>query len=215
MKSFVITILENEQSMQVATRCIQSGQKHGLEIKHFDAITPQRNNPIQIAKDKGIPLDGFKEVYSRFENCLSAFLSHHTLWEYCVRDNTEYTIFEHDAVVVDKVPEYIAYHKVISLGKPSYGKFRNPSILGVNPLTSKPYFPGAHAYRINPKGAQELIERAKKDGGPTDVFLSLNKFIWLQEYYPWPVEARDSFTTIQKTEGCLAKHSYGETYEII
>ena len=37
----------------------------------------------------------------------------------------------------------------------------------------------------------------------------------LGEYYPWPVEARDSFTTIQKKEGCYAKHNYGETYDII
>jgi hypothetical protein len=40
-------------------------------------------------------------------------------------------------------------------------------------------------------------------------------FPWLEEYYPWPVEVKDSFTTIQKTEGCLAKHGYNETYEII
>ena len=45
--------------------------------------------------------------------------------------------------------------------------------------------------------------------------LNKNNFPWLQECYPWPVEADDSFTTIQKTEGCLAKHNYGESYEII
>jgi len=36
----------------------------------------------------------------------------------------------------------------------------------------------------------------------------------LQEYWPWPVEAHDSFTTIQNENGCLAKHNYGETYGI-
>ena len=43
----------------------------------------------------------------------------------------------------------------------------------------------------------------------------MNTFRWLEEFYPWPVESKDSFTTIQKTEGCLAKHGYGEAYEII
>ena len=50
---------------------------------------------------------------------------------------------------------------------------------------------------------------------PTDVFLNRDVMPWLQEYYPWPVECRDSFTTIQKTEGCLAKHNYNNDYKII
>jgi len=48
----------------------------------------------------------------------------------------------------------------------------------------------------------------------TDIFLNLDWFPWLQEYYPWPVEARDNFTTIQNQTGCLAKHNYGEGYDI-
>ena len=215
MKAYVISIMENERSLQVAKRCIESGKKFDLEIKHFAAITPQRNNPHAIAKKKGIPFAKFKEVYSRFDNCLSAFLSHHTLWEKCAASEEEYIIFEHDAVIVNEIPKYISYDRVISLGKPSYGKWLTPLHLGVSPLVSKKYFPGAHAYRLKPAGAQALIDRAKTHAAPTDVFCCLANFPWLQEYYPWPVEARDSFTTIQKEAGCLAKHSYGETYEII
>ena len=103
----------------------------------------------------------------------------------------------------------------INLGKPSYGKFNTPPLLGVNALTSKRYFPGAHAYRINPAGAARLLVQAKLYARPTDVFLNLDALEWLQEYYPWPVEARDSFTTIQKTEGCLAKHNYDDKYKIL
>jgi hypothetical protein len=36
----------------------------------------------------------------------------------------------------------------------------------------------------------------------------------LEEYYPWPVEVRESFSTIQKTQGCLAKHMYNKDYVI-
>ena len=49
---------------------------------------------------------------------------------------------------------------------------------------------------------------------PTDVFLNIESFPWLEEYYPWPVKADDSFTTIQNEFGCYAKHNYGETYGI-
>ena len=56
---------------------------------------------------------------------------------------------------------------------------------------------------------------AKISPGPTDTFLNLDNFPWLQEYYPWIVEAKDNFTTIQNENGCQAKHNYNETYEII
>ena len=103
---------------------------------------------------------------------------------------------------------------ILNLGKPSYGKFNTPSFLGYGALVSKPYFPGAHAYRITPNGAAQLINEAQLTAGPTDVYIHSNKFT-LGEYYPWVAEARDSFTTIQSTQGCYAKHNYGETYEII
>ena len=80
---------------------------------------------------------------------------------------------------------------------------------------SKNYFPGAHAYMLNPMGAKLLMKEAKRLARPTDVFLNINSFPWLQEYYPWPVEAVDSFTTIQNTQGCFAKHNYdGMTYRV-
>ena len=86
--------------------------------------------------------------------------------------------------------------------------------MGVNELFSKGYFPGAHAYIVKPRGAKEFIKQAKVFARPTDVYLNKSTFPWLQEYFPWPVEARDSFTTIQNVNGCYAKHNYGETYRV-
>lgn len=212
MKSFVITIKSEPKSVAIAQRCINSMPQ--FDVQMFDAITP-KDDPLKIAKEKGIPLQLFNEGYSRIENCVSAFLSHHTLWEMCYRDQEEYQIFEHDAVCVNNIPQFIPYEGCISLGAPSYGKFKTPENIGVNPLTSKPYFPGAHAYRLKPIGAKTLIGRAKKDARPTDVYLNRDYFPWLQEYYPWPVVVKESFTTIQKLEGCVAKHGYKGGYEIL
>ena len=122
-------------------------------------------------------------------------------------------IFEHDAVLVGDIPQMMMFD-ILSLGKPSYGKFNTPSFIGYGSLVSKPYFPGAHAYRLTPKGAQQLIDECAFSAGPTDIYIHSSKFT-LGEYYPWPVEARDSFTTIQQKAGCYAKHNYGESYEII
>lgn len=215
MKSYVITIESMPESVKSAQRCINSMKEYDVQM--FPAITPE-DDPIGLAKSEGIRLDRFRDdakKYSKFERCVSAFLSHHSLWKKCIEDNEEYQIFEHDAVCTGTLPRFINYQRCVSLGAPSYGKFNTPSTLGTSPLSSKPYFPGAHAYRLNPAGARELVMFAKGMAKPTDIYLNIKDFPWLQEYYPWPVEAKDSFSTIQNKGGCLAKHNYGESYELL
>jgi GR25 family glycosyltransferase involved in LPS biosynthesis len=212
MKNFVITIRENDKSVEAAQKCIQSAAKFGLEVDYYDAFVPSESKEF-IKEQKINDLAFNNNKFSREDNARAAFCSHFSLWQFSMECNEEITIFEHDAVVVDPIPE-MSYNGCISIGKPSYGKWITPSSLGTNPLTSKKYFPGAHAYRLNPKGAKELVERARLEAGPTDVFLNIHSFPFLQEYYPWPVEVRESFTTIQKTQGCLAKHMYNKDYII-
>lgn len=214
MKSYVITIIDNKKSIEAADRCIDSGIVNNVFIQNFRAITPR--DPIDnILKSQGISKEGFKEQYSRLDNCVAAFLSHYALWTQCAAGKEEFQIFEHDAVIIGTIPEFINYLYCVNLGKPSYGKYNDPLKIGVNPLTSKRYFPGAHAYRLKPEGAKLLIAQAKKAARPTDVFLHIDTFPWLEEYYPWPVQANDTFSTIQKPEGCLAKHNYNDKYQII
>ena len=214
MKAFVITIDGMEESVRSANRCIKSGQKYGVSIERSHAFTP-KHDPRSIAKELGIETKGFIEKYSRFENCLSAFLSHQNLWHWAVKNNEDVLILEHDAVFTDFLPEVLNFKGVLSLGAPSYGNFIKPKTLGVNTLVSKQYLPGAHAYIVNPNAAKTLINKSKEHAQPTDIFLSNRNFDFMEEYYPWPVEARDSFSTIQRVEGCGAKHNYGETYRLL
>ncbi len=102
----------------------------------------------------------------------------------------------------------------IKLGGPADGKYMMPRCC-IGPLTSKAYFPGAHAYCVSPKGAEQLVYEAKRNARPTDVFLNIHTFPGLQEKYHWPVECQDSFTTIQNETGCLANHNYNEQQEIL
>jgi len=216
MKAYVITIKDNHRSVQAAERCIRSAAQYGIDVKMSPAITP-KDKPVKMFEDRLLPIGNFikdAERYSRYENGLSCFLSHYCLWQQCSALNEITMILEHDAVFVDKIPTF-HFDKVISLGRPSYGKWNTPSKLGVNPLTSKQYFPGAHAYLLTPNGANDLLCEGLFNAAPTDVFLNLKNFSWLQEYYPWPVEAQDSFTTVQKEAGCYAKHNYNETYKVV
>lgn len=213
MKSFVITITDNEKSVEVANRCISSAARHGLKTSIFSAVTPD-DEPLEMLERLGIAPDKFDEKYSRNLNCISAFLSHHTLWRQCVEANETFVIFEHDAVVVSPIPT-MPFRFVMNIGAPSYGKWNKPPLIGINRLTTKRYFPGAHAYMVTPAGAKLLIENAPLYARPTDVYLNIETFPWLQEYYPFVAEARDSFTTIQTETGCKAKHNWKMGYEII
>jgi len=217
MKSYVITIEHLQESRSAAARCKKSMPEYN--VQNFYGCTP-KDNPAYQLKHNGMSPDGFAQStgkeYSFEESAMAAFMSHWSLWKRCAEGNEEFQIFEHDAVCIAPIPEFIPYKYCISLGQPSYGSYRSEATLGVNPLFSKPYFPGAHAYRLKPKGAKLLIEKAKECAEPTDIFLRLENFPWLQEYFPWPVMADDSFTTIQRELGCKAKHNYiEEEFDII
>jgi len=215
MKAYVITILDEPKSVESAKKCIKSGKRHGITIEMWPGITP-KDNPVQLFEEKGLSTRRFENsVYSRYENCLSAFLSHRSLWEECLRTKKETLILEHDAFFVDSIKQPLFYNKIMSLGKPSYGRYNTPRTFGPNPLTSKAYFPGAHAYIMSPAGAKFALNKSLSEAMPTDLFFNLQNFEFLQEYYPWPVEVRETFTTIQKVEGSLAKHMYNEGYEIV
>jgi len=213
MKSYVITIKSLPESVKVAERMIASAPEYDVQM--FNAITP-KDDPYKLFDYYGLPLHGFREEGSVKLNCMSAFLSHYTLWKMCIKDNVEYQIFEHDAVAVMPIPRVMSYTGCVNIGAPSYGKHMQCGQMGVNPLTTKTYFPGAHGYRLKPEAAKAFIQGAYDYARPTDVFLNIAIFPWLEEFYPHPVVARDTFTTIQKEGGCVAKHNYdANKYRII
>ena len=215
LDAYVITIKNNPESVKSARRCIESGKKYGIDVKNFWAYTPENTDLKHHFKQERLPEVNFHEKYSRLENCMAAFSSHHALWRMSLYEKKAILILEHDAVFVDALPKTVFGH-VVSFGKPSYGKYNEPATLGEQTLFSKKYFPGAHAYMVSPLGAKKLMDRAELDAGPTDVFLHHDKFgDILREYYPWPIEAHDYFTTIQNENGCYAKHNFDENYQII
>jgi glycosyl transferase family 25 len=213
MKTYVITITTLPKSVEIANRCIESGKKFGIGIEIFPAITP-KDGVYELAAKEGINVGAFNEHFSRKENAIACFLSHYSLWKKCVELNENIFILEHDAVITDKIDMNLNFKGVLSLGKPSYGKFLTPA-KGISRLTSKDYLPGAHAYMINPMAAAALINRSKIKAIPADLFIDRRSFPWIEEFYPWPVEVRDSFSTVQKLSGCIAKHNYKEGFQII
>lgn len=215
MKSFVITIMDNPHSVRAAERCIASAKRFGVTVEKFPAITPRDKDFKKLVEEKKLATHQFESGHSRKDNALACFLSHLSLWEKSVEENEDILILEHDAVFNGRIPTLLGFHKVITLGEPSYGVYNTPRTLGTQPLAQKEYFKGAHAYAVRPWGAKDLIEMVPDYSRPTDVYLNIMNFPWLEEYYPWPVKVDDSFSTIQFQQGCVAKHNYSKGIELV
>jgi|TARA_R110002074_G_scaffold389823_1_gene573374 GR25 family glycosyltransferase involved in LPS biosynthesis len=217
IKTFFITIMDNPRSLQVAKRGVKSAQYYGINDAITWKATVPKDDPDAILDSKSIGKEGFDENYARRAPLIASFCSHLSLWEYSIELNESIIVCEHDAVFTGTLPPSLNSQvtHVCNIGHPSYGKWVTPAF-GIGKLVSKQYFPGAHAYVVTPTGAKGLINGAKALGGePNDLFINNKRFPWLQELYPWVAEVKDTFTTIQKTKGCLAKHGYSETYDII
>lgn len=215
MKAFVITIMDNHLSNVAADRCIASAKRYGITVEKFPAITPRHPDFDKMVKENKLRVENFESGHSRKENALACFLSHMSLWKKSVELKTEVMILEHDAVFVGRVPPLLGFHKVVTLGQPSYGVYNTPTTLGTQPLAQKEYFKGAHSYVVRANGAAELLSMVSDYSRPTDVYLNNMYFPWLEEYYPWPVKVDDTFSTIQHQQGCVAKHNYQKGIELV
>lgn len=202
MKAYVITITTNPESVRCAERCIASCHSFGLTAEIWPAITPA-HKPEELFEARGWPVAKFvKNRYSRPLPTMACFLSHAGLWSLCARTGESVLIMEHDAVMVRPLPDLRS--PVINLGAPSFGRSKQPSC-GIGPLVSKPHLPGAHAYFVKQRAAERLLELAKTEAEPTDVFLSLARFPFIRESFPYSFECHDEVSTVQAEAGCAAK----------
>ena len=206
----------HEKSCEAAERCAKSLEKFGMEYTSFPAYTPDSDYVKGMMTKKKF-MSGFRHAnkFARLDRCVAAHLSHRTLWQMC-SDNQDgpIGILEHDAVMTREMPNYLTFRHFVNLGHPSYGKYKESKTSGVRNLFSKRYFPGAHAYAINPSAMEMIIQRGNDMGGPTDTFLSSDQFI-LDEHYPWVFEVDDRFSSIQAERGCKMKHDLPGDYQRI
>ena len=217
MKGYVVTLFELSESVKMAERCIQSCNQFEIDAEMFPAVW--KTNAFEELKKEGLTKAKWDESFSNPEAVIGNFISQYRIWKKILETNQGGIVFEHDAVVVGKIPDNIEKYDIVNIGKPSYGQYRTMSVPGIYKMFSKQgglYAPGAHGYYVSPKGAADLIKIAQQKGAsPCDLYLSNRTFPNIMEVYPWPVEAHDEFTTIQNQKGCLAKTNFNEKYKII
>lgn len=226
MKGYVVTLLTLPESVEVANRCVESGKQFNVDVEIFPAVN--KNNAEQELANEGLEIatiEAEKQMlpnYTRNESnrgaVLGNFITQYQIWKTIAESNEPSIVLEHDAVFIANVPDLTNQGDIINIGKPSYGKFRTKNAPGVYPMFSKPggYIPGAHGYYVTPAGAQQLVAKANTFGAaPCDLFLNNKMFPNIKELWPQVVEARDSFSTIQKALGCKAKHNYNKDYKLL
>ena len=108
MKAYVIRLRDKEISETLADDCIESGKKVGLSIEKFDGVYGQDNIEyftkflnVRPWKSK------FKKGRLGVKGC---FLSHYSLWMKCIQINEPIIIFEHDAIVLQSLPDSLENH---------------------------------------------------------------------------------------------------------
>lgn len=210
MKGYVVTLKNLPESIEVAERCIGSGEKYGVDVEMFSAV--DKNSYLDELKKEQLEVAKYDTSFSDVGAVVGNFVTQYRIWTEIFYSDEPGIVLEHDAVFVAPVPDLTSKGDIINLGKPSYGRFRTQNKPGVYPMFSKTggYIPGAHGYYVTKEGARSLILKARQLGAsPCDIFLNNKNFPNIKELYPWVIEAHDSFSTIQNEKGCKAKHNYG------
>ena len=215
LKGYIVTLLNLPESVSMAERCIESAKQFNVDVEIFPGVW--KDISINEMNNENLKLDEWDNSFSNTNAVVGNFISQFRIWKRIVESGEPGIVLEHDAVFVDYVPD-LSDGDIINLGKPSYGQFFTKTSSGIFPMFSKQnkHIPGAHGYYLTPHGANDLIQVAKDKGvAPCDIFLNKSNFPNIKEIYPWVIEARDEFTTIQKEKGCGAKHNYNKKFKIL
>ena len=195
MKTFVITLLGNTDSVRSAQQTIESAKSVGYDepIEMFEAILPDDWHQI-------LPFEHTFGNYARPDNVGACFASHYLLWKECVKLNEPILILEHDAIFVDNIPN-IDFDMCINFGRPSY--IRPDHMIYVEPKDGVQTlhqfnFLGHHGYALKPAAAEIFCRDVEtRILSANDVWMNIEAYPWLQEYRPYPIHADTDFSTIQ------------------
>ena len=136
MKSYIITLTEDEVSTDATTKAIMSSHavENDFKIDIFDATIPEHvdqqmelydlkwNWPweqLQLDVQSGLMKQPYLTAHRKKR--IACFLSHYRLWKSCVIENQPLLVFEHDVVFTSKVPVDIlekSKYSVIGLNDP-------------------------------------------------------------------------------------------------
>lgn len=117
MKAYIITLSGNQQSTEMADRCVESIENTNSNINwhHFEAVTPLtvatatkqvfgRNVPWTWQEGNDFKTGLYKRPYEANDEArvVACALSHFSLWKKCADGNEPIMVLEHDAKFIRK-----------------------------------------------------------------------------------------------------------------
>ena len=133
MRTFVITLLNDEYSERVAKRCIDSAAKFGVDVEKYPAVNKLTSeslmcefglkwtwadNNTRITK---CPLTGLRQHPYKGANLqakIGCSMSHFLLWKKCVELDQPILILEHDTIFVRDFPKDINFKGICQINNP-------------------------------------------------------------------------------------------------
>ena len=175
--TYVITMIGEGLSENLAQECIESAKKFGIQAKIFPATWGKDIDKHFVEQDLKIYKKGQKkkDINPGLKGCL---LSHYRLWKKCIESQEPMMIFEHDNIVLRDIPQKLlnTFEDVLHLDFASrqvtdYEDFTEtyngddvkqwcPQIprLSGHELYNKTHIKGYHAYIIKPLGAIKMVD---------------------------------------------------------
>ena len=175
--TYVITMIGEGLSENLAQECIESAKKFGIQAKIFPATWGKDIDKHFVEQDLKIYKKGQKkkDINPGLKGCL---LSHYRLWKKCIESQEPMMIFEHDNIVLRDIPQKLlnTFEDVLHLDFASrqvtdYEDFTEtyngddvkqwcPQIprLSGHELYNKTHIKGSHAYIIKPLGAIKMVD---------------------------------------------------------
>ncbi len=191
MKSFVIYKEGDAFSTELASECIDSANKFGITVEKYPGVYNDIENKF-IKENLFVNAD-CKNRLDKLgaKGCL---LSHFYLWKMCVDINQPLFIFEHDALMINPLPNnvlnlfedylnldynrkiyrknLVGYHEELTNLKTDQidiTKMEIKSGAGFK-FINRNHIVGAHGYIIKPTGAKKIIDGLLVDGAiPADM----------------------------------------------
>lgn len=198
MKTYIITIKDNELSEQAVEKCIASTN---IEIEKFNAITPEivenffEHNELAWTYPweeerydfaTGLKLSPYNTINQKAR--ISCFASHFALWKKCIVEGP-LLILEHDAIFIKNFdPDFIENSNfgIVSINDPrgatrkamdyhekvQASKNEISIVPTIDDLTVPQGLPGNSAYVIKPAAAAILIDKVYEHGAwPNDAIM--------------------------------------------
>lgn len=184
--TYIITLKNHTESELMAQRCLDSCNKVGQKAILWEAFDGTEGNvkiPIHaIGRDylKYLKLVNF--TLTPPEVC--CLLSHVSLWSRCIELDQPIVILEHDAVVVAKYAEHMAFNSIVYLGSIEQVMSQSHNLIPIHAQLSPDYryILRTHAYSIDPMVARNLLSHVIKYGIYTavDVMIRIDLFSIVQ-----------------------------------